>query len=450
MAERVLEIDGISKEYRLGMIGGGTLHGDLTSWFARVRGKEDPNVKIGKEHLSRNERFWALKDVSFNVDRGDAVALLGRNGAGKSTMLKLISRITAPTEGEIRIRGRVASLLEIGTGFHPELSGRDNIYLNGTMMNIPRKEIDRMVPEIVEFADIGEFLRQPVKSYSSGMFARLAFSVAVSVRPEILIVDEALSVGDVFFQTKCYKKFDEFQKSGMTILFVSHDLSAISRYCSRAVLLNQGVMEGEGEPKAMVDLYKKILSGRRKGLEKPESSLPRKAAGEAGFWQDAMECNPDTLEYGDHSADIIDFGLFDAGGRLTNTIVKGEPCTIRMKVLFNRDIREPIFAFSIKNRMGIELTGTNTMIENCETGLCREGETVTVSFTQPVMLQGAEYLLSLGCTGYGSSELQVYHRLYDVCTFPVTAGKNTVGYFDMGSEVKLEKEGPGEQGGLDG
>ena len=153
MSERVLEVDGVSKEYRLGMIGGGTLHGDLTSWFARVRGKEDPNVKIGKEHLAHNQKFWALKDVTFGVNRGDAVAMLGRNGAGKSTMLKLISRITAPTEGEIRIRGRVASLLEIGTGFHPELSGRDNIYLNGAILGMNRAETTGKLKEIVEFSE---------------------------------------------------------------------------------------------------------------------------------------------------------------------------------------------------------------------------------------------------------------------------------------------------------
>ena len=381
----------------------------------------------------------ALRDINLTIRRGETVGIIGVNGSGKSTLLKILTGVVTPTRGTVEVNGRVSALLELGAGFNPEYTGLENIYLNGTMMNISKDEMEKMLPEIVEFADIGEFIHQPVKNYSSGMFARLAFSVAISVRPEILIVDEALSVGDVFFQTKCYKKFDEFRAAGMTILFVSHDLSSISRYCSRAVLLNKGVMEAEGEPKEIVDLYKKILAGQARNAEGGAVRVQAgESAGGEGTWQEAMDRNPDLLEYGDHSADIVDYGIFDEKDELTNSVVKGEQCTIRMKVLIHRDLQDPIFAFCIKNRLGIELTGTNTLIEGCPTGLCRAGETRIVSFTQPVMLQGGEYLLSLGCTGYGSNELQVYHRLYDVCTFPVVSGKNTVGYYDMGSTVEVK------------
>ena len=255
MSDRVLEIDKVSKEYRLGMIGGGTLHGDLTSWFARVRGKEDPNVKIGKEHLAHNQRFWALKDVSFNVDKGDAVALLGRNGAGKSTMLKLISRITAPTEGEIRIRGRVASLLEIGTGFHRELTGRDNIYLNGAIMGMRRSEITARMKDIVEFSEIEPFIDTPVKRYSSGMYVKLAFAVAAHLDPDVMICDEVLAVGDLAFQQKCLGKMSEIARSGRAVLYVSHNMRTVSQLCNRGLYLDAGKLTYDGTVERAMELY---------------------------------------------------------------------------------------------------------------------------------------------------------------------------------------------------
>lgn len=385
----------------------------------------------------------ALHDINLEVSKGETVGIIGVNGSGKSTLLKVLTGVVTPTSGTAEVHGRVSALLELGAGFNLEYTGLENIYLNGTMMSIPREEMEELVPGIIEFADIGEFIDQPVKSYSSGMFARLAFSVAISVKPDILIVDEALSVGDIFFQTKCYKKFDEFREAGMTILFVSHDLNSISKYCSRTVLLSKGEMIAEGEPKEIVDLYKKLLVKQMntEAVKTEEETGTEKMSMPDGsvFWREAMVCNPERLEYGDKSAEIVDFGVFDKKNYLTNTISKGDECTIRMKVRFQKDIQDPIFAFSIKNKLGIEIAGTNTMYENCETGLCRAGETCVISFTQPVMLQGGEYLLSLGCTGFGNAELQVYHRLYDICNFLVVTSKNTVGYYDMDSEVTFEK-----------
>lgn len=255
MSERVLEVDSVSKEYRLGMIGGGTLHDDLNSWFARIRGKEDPNVKIGKEHLAYNQKFWALKDVSFGVDRGDAVAILGRNGAGKSTLLKLISRITAPTEGEIRIRGRVASLLEIGTGFHPELSGRDNIYLNGAILGMNRAETTSKLKEIVEFSEIEPFIDTPVKRYSSGMYVKLAFAVAAHLDPDVMICDEVLAVGDLAFQQKCLTKMSEIARSGRAVLYVSHNMRTVSQLCNRGIYLDGGHLTYDGTVERAMELY---------------------------------------------------------------------------------------------------------------------------------------------------------------------------------------------------
>lgn len=397
-----------------------------------------------KKHPPKLHR--ALHNVNLTVQRGETVGVIGVNGSGKSTLLKILTGVVTPTGGIVEINGRVSALLELGAGFNAEYTGIENIYLNGTMMNISREEMDELLPEIVAFADIGEFINQPVKNYSSGMFARLAFSVAISVRPDILIVDEALSVGDIFFQTKCYKKFDEFRKAGMTILFVSHDLSSISKYCSRTVLLNKGEIVREGEPKEIVDLYKKMLAEQmntEEDKENPETleeaKKKERIPDNSLNWRETMVCNPERLEYGDHTAEIRDFGIFDKKGLLTNTIPAGEVFTIRMKVHFNKEIKDPIFAFTVKNKLGIELTGTNTMFEDCPAGICKAGSEYTVSFTQKVHLRGGEYLLSLGCTGFGNSDLQVYHRLYDICNFLVVSSRETVGYYDPDSSVTIEE-----------
>ena len=252
---RTLEVDGVSKQYRLGAIGGGTLHGDFESWLARKRGKEDPNRKIGSNKPTTNSYFLALDGVSLCADCGDALGILGRNGAGKSTLLKLISRITAPTRGEIRIRGRVASLLEIGTGFHHELTGRENIYLNGAILGMTRAEINAKMKEIVEFSEIEQFVDTPVKRYSSGMYVKLAFAVAAHLDPDILICDEVLAVGDVAFQQKCLGKMRDVARGGRTVLYVSHNMRTVSQLCTRAVYLEEGKLLYDGTVAHAMELY---------------------------------------------------------------------------------------------------------------------------------------------------------------------------------------------------
>ena len=295
MSERLLEVDGVSKQYRLGMIGGGTLHGDLTSWFARIRGKEDPNTKIGAEHYGPNETFWALRDVSFNVDRGDAVAITGRNGAGKSTILKLISRITAPTEGEIRIHGKVASLLEIGTGFHKELSGRDNIYLNGAILGMNRAETNSKIKQIIEFSEIEQFIDTPVKRYSSGMYVKLAFAVAAHLDPEVMICDEVLAVGDLTFQQKCLQKMSDIARDGRAVLYVSHNMRTVSQLCNRGLYLEKGCLKYDGTVERAIELYGG--SGER-SLQQDLSEAPRpRNRGVTMRMTQLRFMNTQTLEY---------------------------------------------------------------------------------------------------------------------------------------------------------
>ncbi len=272
MAERLLEVDGVSKEYRLGQLNGYTLHDDITSWFARLRGKEDPNSKIGTDYRQQNGTMLALDDVSLNVDRGDALAVIGLNGAGKSTLLKLISRITAPTKGEIRIRGRVASLLEIGTGFHQDLTGRDNIYLNGAILGMRRSEIDAKLDEIIAFSEIEKFIDTPVKRYSSGMYVKLAFAVAAHLAPDILICDEVLAVGDLAFQQKCLSKMRDVASEGRAVLYVSHNMRTVSELCNRGVYLERGRLTYDGTTERAIELYGG--SGIR-DLDRDLDSMPR-------------------------------------------------------------------------------------------------------------------------------------------------------------------------------
>lgn len=380
-------------------------------------------------HVPVREHY-ALRNVSFNVKRGETVGIIGTNGSGKSTILKIITGVLNPTGGEVVVDGRISALLELGAGFNMEYTGIENVYLNGTMMGFSKEEIDARLQDILDFADIGDFVHQPVKAYSSGMFVRLAFAVAINIDPEILIVDEALSVGDVFFQAKCYRKFEEFKKMGRTILFVSHDLSSISRYCDRVVLLNKGVKLEEGSPKQMVDMYKQLLVGQDP-VKKEEKETAREN------WNEKFQVNPNMLEYGSKLAEITDFAVIDEKGRYTNTIEKGSSFRIKMRVLFHEAIQEPIMAYTFKDIKGTEITGTNTMFEKVHVEHSDEGDVCTVTFTQDMFLQGGEYLLSFGCTGYKDGEFTVFHRLYDACNITVVSNKNTVGFYDMDSKVEI-------------
>ena len=371
----------------------------------------------------KKERFkfhYALKGVDFEVKKGETVGIIGTNGSGKSTLLKILTGVLTPTSGEVEVNGRISALLELGAGFNMDYNGIENIYLNGTMMGFSKDEIDKKLDDILAFADIGDYVYQPCKTYSSGMFVRLAFAVSINIDPEILIVDEALSVGDVFFQAKCYRKFEEFKKKGKTILFVSHDLSSISRYCDRVYLLNSGEMIGNGSPKEMIDKYKQILAG----------------GGQAKI----VETNEnDVLEYGNGKANIIEYAITDSKGTKTNAVEKGTEYTVTMKVKIEEDIQAPIFACSVKNVRGVEITGTNTLVSKTFDDSVKKGDEIEISFTQKMMLQGGEYLISLGVTGFENGEFTVYHRLYDILSINVISDSDTVGFFDSDYRISVKR-----------
>ena len=395
---------------------------------------------LGLTKKKKYREHFALSDVSFQVKKGECVGIIGTNGSGKSTILKIITGVLNPTGGTLTVNGRIQALLELGAGFNMEYTGIENIYLNGTMNGFTEQEIAGRMQDILDFADIGDYVKQPVKTYSSGMFVRLAFSVAINIDPEILIVDEALSVGDVFFQAKCYHKFEEFKKMGKTIIFVSHDLSSVSKYCDRVVLLNQGVKLGEGSPKEMIDDYKRVLVGQYELPEsKSESSLLNDEQIQVAVQKKAAKQDTSKLlEYGTKEAVIEQFYMTDDRGTESKSIIKGSEFTIHMKVRFMADLPAPIFAFSIKTVKGTEITGTNTMFEKTFLESVKAGAVKDITFTQKMSLQGGEYLLSFGVTGYDGNDFQVYHRLYDALDLTVISDKNTVGFYDMDSKVMVK------------
>ena len=383
-----------------------------------------------------------MDDVNFEVKIGETVGIIGTNGSGKSTILKIITGVLNPTGGNVSVNGRISALLELGAGFNMEYTGIENIYLNGTMIGFTREEIDAKMQDILDFADIGEFVHQPVKTYSSGMFVRLAFAVAINIDPEILIVDEALSVGDVFFQSKCFKKFEEFKKMGKTILIVSHDLGSISKYCDRVILLNKGKKAAEGSPKKIVDLFKKLLVGVNIDDDAEEDSAEVTSVEDTSVdtrWKDNYTINPKINEYGNHKAEIIDFAIIDENGVYTSSIMKGTTFKIRSKVKFNESIVDPIFTYTFKTIKGTDITGTNSMFEKVSVGTTKPGDVYVATFEQDMSLQGGEYLLSISCTGFVEGELTVYHRMYDVINITVISDKNTVGFYDMNSKVSIEQ-----------
>ncbi|MBE5870350.1 MAG: ABC transporter ATP-binding protein [Lachnospiraceae bacterium] len=466
MEDLAIQIDHVSKIYKL---------------YEKPSDRMKEALGFGR-HVKATEKY-ALNDVSFDVKRGETVGIIGTNGSGKSTILKIITGVLNPSMGNVNINGRISALLELGAGFNMEYNGIENVYLNGTMIGFSKEEIDAKLNDILAFADIGEYVYQPVKTYSSGMFVRLAFAVAINIDPEILIVDEALSVGDVFFQSKCYHKFEEFKKLGKTILFVSHDLSSISKYCDRVVLLNQGVKLAEGGPKEMIDLYKKVLVNQvdesdleefkeddaedslianaqtesedpAGSTQKPGKKNKKKSGGKKNamaangqsaegrvLWKDSLTLNPALSEYGSKLAEIEDFAMIDDQGNITNSLIKGSVFTVKMRIRFHETVQEPIFAYTIKNLKGEEITGTNSMLEHVDTQSTKDGDVYEISYEQEMNLQGGEYLMSFGCTGYHDGNFTVYHRLYDVCNITVISDKDSVGYYDMNAKVSMTKNG---------
>jgi lipopolysaccharide transport system ATP-binding protein len=364
--------------------------------------------------------FWALRDISFSVERGEVVSLVGPNGCGKSTLLQVISGILQPTMGRVVTRGRVAALLELGAGFNPEFSGRENVFINGEIMGIGRAEMERNLPSIEAFAEIGDFIQRPVKEYSSGMYVRLAFSTAIHVNPDILIVDEALAVGDAVFANRCIRKFEELREKKTTVLFVSHDLGLVKQLSHRAIFLLNGKIEAEGEPKHVIDKYIAVVLERQKAFETTDRRLHPTASN----------------RHGDGSSEILDVSLLDASGKPCGMVSSGELVTIRVRTGFRRDRVEPMVGILIRNRIGMDIYGTNTAIEHVDLGAFERGEELEIDFRFECWLTPQQYTVTVA-TQYGDGSSHDW--LDDVIAFEVIASRQAAGVTDLRAQIQWRK-----------
>ena len=372
---KAIKIEHLWKEYRLGSISHGTLGHDLQSWWAKARGKEDPNSKLpmspNQACQIEGDQFWALRDISLEVEQGDTLGIIGRNGSGKSTLLKLLSRVTAPTRGEIKINGRIASLLEVGTGFHPELTGKENVFLNGAILGMSKQEIRSKLEEIIEFSEVGEFVDTPVKRYSSGMYVRLAFSVAAHLEPEILIVDEVLAVGDAAFKKKCLRKMKEVSIEGRTILFVSHTMEAVEKLCDTAIWLEHGLLQKQGTSSEVIDEYLTTIISESKDV---------------------------TLVGGTGEATVRSIRMVDENHRSIETVKVGQQVRLQVEVKAVAAIERLVFGYAIRNKLGHVMYGTNTHLKELPLYDVQPGDRYCFDIAFPVNLGPGMYSIDTALT----------------------------------------------------
>ncbi len=382
---------------------------------------------IGKKNKLYHQEFWALNGITLSVKKGEVIGIIGRNGSGKSTLLQIICGTLAQTSGSLRVVGRIAALLELGSGFNPEFSGIDNIYMNAAVLGLTRAEVDLKIEEILAFADIGDFVYQPVKTYSSGMVVRLAFAVASCVDPDILVVDEALAVGDAVFQAKCYQRFKELRNKGVTVLLVTHDIGSVIQLCDRAYVLHKGELVASGMPKEMGDEYRRRCSesSRKNQIAKIENAVMSEVT------MPSHKKSKVVQEYGDMQVVISNFGLFNVDDKLTEAVLSGDKVLLRVYLTANNECEDPIVAFSIRDLAGNELAGNNTMYLNSDVGALKPGEQALVEFAFKMPFQPGVYNLCLACTELGTDGIIPHHRLFDVLQIEVAASNSFVGKFDL-------------------
>jgi lipopolysaccharide transport system ATP-binding protein len=396
----LLQVQNVSKVYRL---------------YRRPLDRLLEILPFGKNYSPAE--FWALRDVNLSVERGEVFGVIGPNGSGKSTLLQVVSGILEPTRGRVIKRGRIAALLELGAGFNPEFTGRENVFLNGEILGMPRREMERVFPEIEKFAEIGSFLDRPVKEYSTGMYVRLAFATAIHVEPEILIVDEALAVGDAIFANRCVKKFEDLKKQNVTVLFVSHDLGLVKRLSDRAALMVGGRVAACGSPSEVVNRYVGMV------LEREQPADPEARSSKA-------------FRHGDGASRVMGAALIDTAGDETRSLRPGEPVTIRVRARAERDLEDPVVGVLIRNRLGIDVYGTNTRIEGIDFGRVAAGEMFEVEFTFDCLLTRQDYTLTVA-TQYREGYSQDW--LDDVISFSVVDARDVAGFANFKTKVNWRR-----------
>ena len=410
-----LRVQGVSKQYRT---------------YARPGDRLKESLTRGR--LRRHKEFWALHEVSFELNKGDIVGIIGPNGCGKSTLLQIIAGTLEPTHGEVWHEGRISALLELGAGFDPEFTGVENVYMNASLLGFSRRETDALFPQIERFAEIGDFLYQPVKTYSSGMYVRLAFAIAASVEPDILIIDEALAVGDALFQHRCLRRIKELHERGTTVLFVSHDAAAVRALCSRAILMSQGRIISDGEPVNVLNHYQQIVMERERAYEAESDAL----ADPAMVNVEALEPLSSTYRHGNRAAEIVVAELIGPGGRRAEIVETGSPLTMRVAARFNTRIEDPVLGFLIRNLHGISAFGTNTQEQQINFGTVQRGETIEATFAFNCWLGVDNY--SISCAVH-SSDGEAYDWLDGVRFFRITSLRRTEGIANLNATATARR-----------
>jgi lipopolysaccharide transport system ATP-binding protein len=418
---------------------------------------DDPRKRL-LQMLFRGRRqfykeFWALREISFEIKRGETVGIVGKNGSGKSTLLQLICGTLSATQGTVETRGRIGALLELGSGFNPEFSGRENIYLNAALLGLSRAEIDSCFDKIVAFADIGDFLDQPVKTYSSGMVVRLAFAVQAQVSPDILIVDEALAVGDAKFQAKCFARLKDLKDQGTSILLVTHSSEQIVSHCSRAILLDQGRMVQVGEPRQVVNRYLDLLFGKERVANLPElesarhvdGSLSERGRKDLSWGEDRFASrplyNPHEYRWGDGKARILDFTLVVEGQSFPSVIQTGQRMEIRLAVQFFAELQAPIFGVTVKTKEGMTVYGANSETLDAEMfrELGRVSSIIHIRAALRCSLAPGDYFISVGVATCAGGEVVPHDRRFDAIHIQVAPQRRFFGISDLGLQMDVEE-----------
>jgi len=439
-----LRVEGVSKQYRI-----------------YDRPSDRLLEALSRGRLKRHREFWALRDVSFEVERGTTVGIIGPNGCGKSTLLQIIAGTLDPTHGQVWREGRVAALLELGAGFNPEFTGIENVFMSAALMGFSRRETEALLPSIERFAEIGDFIHQPVKTYSSGMYVRLAFAVAVSVDPELLLVDEALAVGDAIFQHRCMRRIRQMQERGTTILFVSHDMSAVRAICSKVIFMNDGRIENYSSATEAIGRYQKLVMEQQKIYEipgylmnkedncrefeialRPGAIRQQKAPPHNGSEGQLVSAKVESIKlnygyrHGDGRAEILRASLTDLSGQVVRTVETGAPVKAYMKVLFHQNVHHPVFGFLIRNKHGVHAYGLNSEQREIRLGIVSQGEVVEVEFDFECWLSADAYSVSFAVHSDNGIS---YDWLDDVFFFNVTSDRYIEGIANLNARVNIQR-----------
>jgi ABC-type polysaccharide/polyol phosphate transport system ATPase subunit len=388
-------------------------------------------------HKIKENDFCALKNISLRVRKGDSLGIIGLNGSGKSTLLQIIAGTLRPTSGEVKSDGAIGALLELGSGFNPDFTGKENIYLNGKIHGLNQDEVDQKYDAITTFSGIGEFVNQPVRTYSSGMVVRLAFSVIAHTDPDILIIDEALSVGDVRFQAKCFSFLESFRKKGKTLLFVSHDLNSIARLCTSAILLNKGKIYSAGTPKEIINEYSKIISEGTHSLNDVHTSS-KNTKSETLNHEQQNDSPHDEFNYGGEKAEITTCQIFNERNIETTVVSSGENFAVRFNVHGKSLVEKPIYAITIRDPKGQQVYGQNTHFSKTPTESLGNGDETNVEFKLKANLGEGKYLLSFGVTQFKNNDLEVIHRRYDALEFQVINSDGSFGISNCFGEIYFQ------------